>query len=60
MAHEKAGDESLNQLKEACKFEILYAGPEILDDQETRTLLQQYSSRLVGIVIDKSQCIVHW
>ena len=56
----KLDSDCLDRLKEACDFEILYASPEMLDDQETRTLLQQYSIRLVGIVIDESHCVVHW
>ena len=36
----KVDSESLDRLKEACKFEILYASPEIFDDLEARTLLQ--------------------
>ena len=51
--------ESVDRLKEACEFEILYASPEIFDDQRARTLLQKYSTRLAGIVIGESHCIVH-
>ena len=36
----KVDSESLDRLKEACEFEILYASPEIFDDLEARTLLQ--------------------
>ena len=56
----KVDSESVDRLKEACEFAVLYASPETFDDQEARTLLQQYSNRLVGIVIDESHCIVHW
>ena len=56
----QSGPESLEKLKDSCDFEILYASPEIFAVQEARSLLQQYSSRLVGIVIDESYCIVHW
>ena len=56
----KVDSESLEKLKDSCDFEILYASPEIFDDQEARSLRQQYSARLVGIVIDESHCIVHW
>ena len=56
----KVDSESVDRLKEACEFEVLYASPEIFDDQEARMLLELYNTRLVGIVIDESHCIVHW
>ena len=56
----KVDSESLEQLKDTSDFEILYASPEIFDVQEARSLLQQYSARLIGIAIDESHCIVHW
>lgn len=55
----RVDSESVDRLKEACEFDVLYTSPEIFDHQEARTLLQLYNTRLVGIVIDESHCIVH-
>ena len=53
----QSGPESLEKLKDSCDFEILYASPEISAIQEASTVPQQYSSQLVGIVVNESYCI---
>lgn len=56
----KVDVESTSSLQKECEYQILYASPEVFDNDEVRNLLQQYCDRIIGIVIDESHCIVHW
>ena len=56
----KVDMESVASLQKACDFGLLYASTEVVDNEDVRRLLQQYSDRIIGLVIDESHCIVQW
>lgn len=56
----KVDMESTISLQKGCDYQLLYASPEVFDNEDVRKLLQQYCDRIIGIVIDESHCIVQW
>ena len=56
----KVDMESVDSLQKGCDFDLLYASPEVFDNEDVRKLLLQYSDRIIGLVIDESHCIVQW
>ena len=56
----KVDMESVESLQKGCHFGLLYASPEVFDNEGVQKLLQQYSDRIIGLVIDESHCIVQW
>ena len=56
----KVDSESTISLQKRCDYQLLYASPEVFDNEDVRKLLQQYCDRIIGIVIDESHCVVQW
>ena len=52
--------ETTATLQKGCDRQLLYASPEIFENEDARKLLQMYCDRIIGVVVDESHCIVQW
>ena len=50
-------DDTLKELKNA---EVLYCSPETLENIRSKKFLLRKDNRLIGIVVEKSHCVVSW
>jgi len=56
----KVNMESTISLQKRCDYQLLYASPEVFDNEDVRKLPQQYCDGIIGIMIDKSHWVVQW
>ena len=49
-----------DKLKELEEVEVLYCSPESLENIRSKKFFLRMDDRLIGIVIEKSNCIVSW
>ena len=50
-------DDTLKELKNA---EVLYCSPETLENIRSKKFFLRMDNRLIGIVVEKSHCVVSW
>ena len=50
-------DDTLKELKNA---EVLYCSPETFENIRSKYFLLRMDDRLIGIVVEKSHCLVSW
>ena len=50
-------DDTLKELKNA---EVLYCSPETLENIRSKCFFLRMDNRLIGIVVEKSHCLVSW
>ena len=50
-------DDTLKELKNA---EVLYRSPETLENIRSKKFFLRVDNRLIGIVVEKSHCVVSW
>ena len=50
-------DDTLKELKNA---EVLYCSPETLENIRSKYFFLRMDNRLIGIVVEKSHCLVSW
>ena len=50
-------DDTLKELKNA---EVLYCSPETLENIRSKKFFLRMDNRLIGIVVEKSHCVVNW
>ena len=50
-------DDTLKELKNA---EVLYRSPETLENIRSKKFFIRMNNRLIGIVVEKSHCVVSW
>ena len=50
-------DDSLKELK---NVEVLYRSPETLENIRSKKFFSRMDNRLIGIVVEKSHCVVSW
>ena len=50
-------DDALKELKNA---EVLYCSPETLENIRSKKFFLRMDNRLIGIVVEKSHCVVSW
>ena len=47
-------------LHNGCNYNVLFSSPKILESLEAKVLLQKLESRIIGLVVDESDCVVKW
>ena len=50
-------EDTLKELKNA---EVLYCSPKTLENIRSKQLFLRMDNRLIGIVVEKSHCVVSW
>lgn len=56
----KLESSNIETLHNECKYEIIFSSPEVLECFPAKILLQKLESRIIGIVVDESHCVVKW
>ena len=51
---------NVEALRKECEYDVVFSSAEVLESFPAKTFLQTLGSRIVGIVVDESHCVVKW
>ena len=51
---------NIEELRKECKYNVIFSSAEVLESFSAKMFLQFLGSRVVGIVVDESHCVVKW
>ncbi len=56
----KLDKSNIENLRNDCSFDILFASAEVFESFAAKSLLQALNKRVIGLVVDESHCVVKW
>ena len=51
---------NIESFRKDCKCDVIFASTEVMEIHSARLLMEELGTRVIGIVVDESHCVVKW
>ena len=51
---------NIESFRKDCKCDVIFASAEVMEIHSARLLMEELGTRVIGIVVDESHCVVKW